>query len=101
LFISPSSCDVATIPRVGVRRYPDKPMSGHTAHGSIQTTGDIYTEWDIDQLAATMADVLAEDDETADSQSFPRPHHKTPHLQRKRGTSGEETAGIEPARFPA
>ncbi len=42
-------------------------------HASIQTTGDIYADWDIDQLAATMADVLAadEDDETADSQSFP------------------------------
>lgn len=26
-------------------------------HASIQTTGDIYTNWDIDQLAATMADV--------------------------------------------
>jgi site-specific recombinase XerC len=31
-------------------------------HSSIQTTGDIYSDWDIDQLAATMADVLAEDD---------------------------------------
>ncbi len=43
------------------------------SHASIQTTGDIYANWDIDQLAATMADVLAvdEDDETADSQSFP------------------------------
>ena len=27
-------------------------------HASIQTTGDIYTDWDLDQLAATMADVL-------------------------------------------
>jgi hypothetical protein len=27
----------------------------------IQTTGDIYADWDVDQLAATMADVLAED----------------------------------------
>ena len=32
-------------------------------HATIQTTGDIYTDWDIDQLAATMADVLAHDDE--------------------------------------
>ena len=32
-------------------------------HASIQTTGDIYADWDIDQLAATMADVLASDDE--------------------------------------
>jgi len=32
-------------------------------HASIQTTGDIYADRDIDQLAATMADVLASDDE--------------------------------------
>jgi site-specific recombinase XerC len=32
-------------------------------HASIQTTGDIYADWDIDQLAATLADVLNEEDE--------------------------------------
>jgi hypothetical protein len=32
-------------------------------HSSIQTTGDIYADWDIDQLAATMADVLGAHDE--------------------------------------
>jgi integrase len=32
-------------------------------HSSIQTTGDVYADWDIDQLAATMADVLTEDDQ--------------------------------------
>lgn len=32
-------------------------------HSSIQTTGDVYADWDIDQLAATMADVLTEGDE--------------------------------------
>jgi integrase/recombinase XerC len=31
-------------------------------HASISTTGDVYADWDIDQLAATLADVLAEDD---------------------------------------
>jgi site-specific recombinase XerC len=31
-------------------------------HSSIATTGDIYADWDIDQLARTMADVLREDD---------------------------------------
>jgi hypothetical protein len=41
-----------------------------------QTTGDIYADWDIDQLAATMADVLAADEhenapKPADPQSFP------------------------------
>jgi len=28
-------------------------------HSSIQTTADAYTDWDLDQLAATMADILA------------------------------------------
>jgi site-specific recombinase XerD len=32
-------------------------------HSSIQTTGDIYADWDVDQLTATMRDVLKEDDE--------------------------------------
>lgn len=32
-------------------------------HSSIQTTGDIYADWDIDQLTATMADVLKDDGE--------------------------------------
>jgi site-specific recombinase XerC len=31
-------------------------------HASIQTTGDVYADWDIDQLAATMADLLGEDE---------------------------------------
>jgi integrase/recombinase XerC len=31
-------------------------------HSSIQTTGDVYADWDIDQLTATMADVLSEDE---------------------------------------
>ena len=34
-------------------------LLGHT---SIQTTGDVYADWDLDQLAATMRDVLMEDD---------------------------------------
>lgn len=32
-------------------------------HASIQTTGDIYTDWDIDQLAETLVDVFAEDEQ--------------------------------------
>ena len=32
-------------------------------HASISTTGDVYADWDIDQLAATMAKVLTEGDE--------------------------------------
>jgi len=31
-------------------------------HSSIQTTGDVYADWDLDALTATMAQVLAEDD---------------------------------------
>ena len=31
-------------------------------HPSIQTTADTYTDWDIDQLAETMRDVLAQDE---------------------------------------
>jgi site-specific recombinase XerC len=30
-------------------------------HASIQTTADIYTDWDIDQLADTLRDILGED----------------------------------------
>ena len=32
-------------------------------HESIQTTADIYVDWDVEQLAATLADVLALEDE--------------------------------------
>lgn len=31
-------------------------------HESIQVTGDIYTDWDIDQLTETMADVLSNEE---------------------------------------
>ncbi|MGZ4347965.1 MAG: site-specific integrase [Gaiellaceae bacterium] len=31
-------------------------------HSSITTTGDIYTDWDIDQLEQTMRDVVGEDE---------------------------------------
>lgn len=101
-----------TIPRAGVRTFPEKPMSDHglhrwwygcleraglvakgtlkgermhkarhtagqrvldatgnlkavqklLGHASIQTTGDVYADWDIDALAMTMEQVL-EDDE--------------------------------------
>lgn len=101
-----------TIPRAGVRRFPDKPMSDHglhawwyrcltkagvvaegttsgermhkarhtagqrvldstgnlkavqklLGHSSIATTGDVYADWDVDQLAQTMADVLGQED---------------------------------------
>jgi hypothetical protein len=71
-------------------------------HASIQTTGDIYADWDIDQLAATMADVLAADDEdehapkSPDSQSFPPSPPQKPVICS--GNEGPvETAGIEPA----
>lgn len=31
-------------------------------HSSIQTTGDVYADWDVEQLAHTMADVLSDED---------------------------------------
>jgi hypothetical protein len=40
-------------------RMPGLVLLGHS---SIQTTGDVYADWDIDQLAATMADVLEGED---------------------------------------
>jgi integrase/recombinase XerC len=105
-------CGQKTIPRAGVRRFPERPMSDngahlwwyrclrtagivprgtnrgermhkarHTAgqrvldstgnlkavqkllgHTSIQTTGDIYADWDIDQLTTTLARVLKDDE---------------------------------------
>jgi integrase/recombinase XerC len=33
-------------------------------HESIQTTADIYVDWDLDQLAATLADVLRQDEDS-------------------------------------
>jgi integrase len=40
-------------------------------HASIQTTADIYGDWDLDQLAETMARVLADDAaDNDDSESF-------------------------------
>ncbi|HEX5194321.1 MAG TPA: tyrosine-type recombinase/integrase [Solirubrobacteraceae bacterium] len=41
-------------------------------HSSIQTTGDIYADWDIDQRAKTMADVLGDDDPRTTNVSFAR-----------------------------
>jgi site-specific recombinase XerC len=38
---------------------------------SIQTMGDVYADWDIDQLRATMAQVLA-------SESFPTSNDENP-----------------------
>jgi hypothetical protein len=35
-------------------------------HSSITATGDIYTDWDIDQLEATMRSVVGEDDASGD-----------------------------------
>jgi integrase len=51
-------------------------------HASIQTTGDIYADWDIDQLAATMADVLAGDDKPQ-MQRFPVVIRKSLQMSRK------------------
>jgi integrase len=39
-----------------------KAVQKRLGHTSIQTTGEVYADWDIHQLAATMADVLGDDD---------------------------------------
>jgi len=102
-------CTQKTIPRAGVRRFPEKPMGAHglhswwyrrleaagivaigttsgermhkarhtagqrvldrtgnlkavqklLGHSSIQTTADVYVDWDVDRLAATLAEVFA------------------------------------------
>jgi hypothetical protein len=38
-----------------------RPCRSFLGHSSIQTTGDIYADWDIDALTSTMAEVLEED----------------------------------------
>jgi integrase len=136
-----------TIPRAGVRRFPDKPMSPHglhswwyrclagagivpegtqsgermhkarhtagqrvldrtgnlkatqklLGHASIQTTGDVDADWDIDQLARTWSTCWR----TTMSKLFPpwarRVPPKTPANRRGIGAGPVETAGIEPA----
>lgn len=106
-------CGQKTIPRVGVRRFPERPMSEHGAHrwwyrclqnagltvegqlsgermhkarhtagqrvldhtgnlkavqkllghASIQTTGDLYVDWDVEALTQTLASMLETEDE--------------------------------------
>ncbi len=58
-------------------------------HSSIQTTTDTYADWDIEQLAETMRDVLAQDESM----------NRSPRLWTKGPQSGPfmEAAGIEPA----
>jgi hypothetical protein len=49
-------------------------------HASIQTAGDIYTNWDIDKLAATMAEVLDDGgptDREPNPKSFPLSSRKS------------------------
>ena len=43
-------------------------------HASIQTTGDIYTDWDIEQLAETMLEAVWR----ATNESFPARSAKIP-----------------------
>jgi hypothetical protein len=65
-------------------------------HASIQTTGDVYADWDIDQLAATMAQVLSEDHIGPRFKSFPPSTDENPAISRA-FAENMETAGIEPA----
>jgi hypothetical protein len=39
------------------------PSPSSLGHSSIQTTGDVYADWDIDQLATTLADLLSDEDQ--------------------------------------
>jgi integrase len=55
---------------VGPSKLP-KAVQQLLGHASIQTTGDTYTDWDIDQLAATMAEVL-DDDRPTDNEPNPK-----------------------------
>ncbi len=50
-------------------------------HASIQTTGDIYTDWDVDQLAATMAEILDDDRQTDKPNPKLFPLNSRKHLQ--------------------
>jgi hypothetical protein len=43
---------------VGAGRVDLVWVPGVLGHSSIQTTGDVYADWDIDQLADTMRAVL-------------------------------------------
>ena len=60
-------------------------------HASIQTTGDTYTVWDVDQLAATLLDVLA----GGASRIIPHRASSVPHnhacLRRVNGGGGNRT----------
>ena len=47
-------------------------------HASIQTTGDIYTDWDIDQLADTAPSWRASEAGKPVSESFPTPCAEKP-----------------------
>jgi integrase len=42
-------------------------------HSSIQTTGDAYVDWDVDQLAATMAESCCRDSNDRSSPVARRP----------------------------
>jgi len=63
-------------------------------HSSIQTTGDVYSDWDIDQLTETMSGVIAADQnvpgETPD-QIVPAELYESPAKRHFM-----ETVGIEP-----
>jgi hypothetical protein len=93
-------CTQRTIPRVGVRRYPDKPMSGHAAHDwwyRCLTTAGIVAP------GTTSGEKMHKSRHTAgqrvldatDSQSFPpSPPQKLPICSGNEDSM--ETVGIEP-----
>jgi hypothetical protein len=41
---------------------PDaRDRTGESGHASIQTTGDVYTDWDVEQLAESLLEAIEND----------------------------------------
>src|SRR5207237_747543 len=74
-------------------------------HASIQTTADVYADWDVDQLAATLADVFSEDPGECPSESFPPSPSATastpPAARSRRVKPAASTSAARPATRPA
>jgi site-specific recombinase XerC len=58
---SAKSCAASAGQRVLDKTGNLKAVQKLLGHESIQTTGDIYTDWDIDQLAETLLEVVDDD----------------------------------------
>jgi hypothetical protein len=63
----PPATSPTPVPQQGVRRL--KAVQKLLGDSSIQTTGDVNADCDVDQLAETIARVLADDSESFQSSS--------------------------------